>query len=456
MADQPLGHATAGNPLEIKASDWNALTDAAREVHAQRLGREGGSAGRNPLVPALRVMVKLTSGPWAATNIVSFDRASTIIDPDVNPFEAARNPVLARKTGSLDQDDPWGILCEPVSSDGGIVPIVIKGVCVAEVNIHDVAHHFCERGSSGSVLQSTVYGRARILFKPAGTGQQTCLIDILNEDGKGAFGNYYTFSPSYQSLSGYGGADRTTYLLTESITRVPANKDLWASVALRVDIVPFITTVTGNCVNDAYLIAYVCTVDPLTSAFAVIDSSAQRIFGNARIEYSPGVKYTPNLPFEDQAHFGFKLPAASDDYYIGLAIEAVNGLSGSGSGPGVLLNSGSGSYGIGEYSTWIALMPAAPDVPNTVPPPWNTVIPSITGTAQDGQTLTASTGTWVNTPTSYAYQWSRSGTPIGGATGSTYVLVLADVGETITVTVTATNAGGSGAATSAPTAVVIP
>jgi len=88
-----------------------------------------------------------------------------------------------------------------------------------------------------------------------------------------------------------------------------------------------------------------------------------------------------------------------------------------------------------------------------VPAPVNTVLPAITGTATEGQTLTASAGTWTGSPT-YSYQWKRGGVSIDGATASTYLLVSADVGSTITVTVTATNAGGSASATSAATASV--
>lgn len=81
----------------------------------------------------------------------------------------------------------------------------------------------------------------------------------------------------------------------------------------------------------------------------------------------------------------------------------------------------------------------------TLSEPTNTVLPSITGTT----TLTASTGTWTNSPSSYAYQWKRDGVNIDGATDSTYILVTADLGTTITVSVTATNAAGSNTATSA-------
>jgi hypothetical protein len=87
--------------------------------------------------------------------------------------------------------------------------------------------------------------------------------------------------------------------------------------------------------------------------------------------------------------------------------------------------------------------------------------PTISGVAQAGQTLTASSGTWSGTqPISHAYQWQRcssSGSGCGSVTGETaqtYDVAAADVGSTLRVVVTATNSAGSGSAASTPTAVV--
>jgi len=94
--------------------------------------------------------------------------------------------------------------------------------------------------------------------------------------------------------------------------------------------------------------------------------------------------------------------------------------------------------------------------------PVNASPPSISGTPQEGKTLTAAPGAWRNTPTRYAYRWLRcdaaggSCADIAGATGPTYTLTAADVGLTIGVAVTAANAGGSATAVSAPTPVVAP
>lgn len=93
--------------------------------------------------------------------------------------------------------------------------------------------------------------------------------------------------------------------------------------------------------------------------------------------------------------------------------------------------------------------------------PVNVTPPTITGTAQESETLTATNGAWTNTPTSYTYQWQiddGSGwIDIVGATSTTYSVITGDIGSTIRVLVTAVNSDGSSTpAPSAPTATVIP
>lgn len=89
--------------------------------------------------------------------------------------------------------------------------------------------------------------------------------------------------------------------------------------------------------------------------------------------------------------------------------------------------------------------------------PVSTAAPSISGNPYVGQTLSVSSGSWSNDPTTLSYQWLRNGAVIAGATNSTYTLVAADAGNTIGVTVTAANAGGSATATSGTvTAIGVP
>jgi hypothetical protein len=107
--------------------------------------------------------------------------------------------------------------------------------------------------------------------------------------------------------------------------------------------------------------------------------------------------------------------------------------------------------------TCAALAAAAPALAAA---PVNSTLPAITGTPKVGETLTASNGTWSESPTAYQYQWQRcSGTGtscanIAGATLKTFTVRMIDAGRTYRVVVTAVNADGATNARSAATAAV--
>ena len=96
-----------------------------------------------------------------------------------------------------------------------------------------------------------------------------------------------------------------------------------------------------------------------------------------------------------------------------------------------------------------------PYVTPACPPPVNTALPVVSGGTVQGVTLSTTTGSWANSPVGYTYQWQdcnlsgSSCSNISGATGSTYTLAAADVGDTVDAVVTASNTGGSTSATSA-------
>jgi hypothetical protein len=105
---------------------------------------------------------------------------------------------------------------------------------------------------------------------------------------------------------------------------------------------------------------------------------------------------------------------------------------------------------------------SAPLTVEDQPLPQVTVLPAITGTTTRTYALSATNGSWTNSPTAVTYQWQRCDATghncqnIAGATDTRYTLVAADEGFTITVTVTAANSTGSATAAATPTAAVAP
>ena len=96
------------------------------------------------------------------------------------------------------------------------------------------------------------------------------------------------------------------------------------------------------------------------------------------------------------------------------------------------------------------LTSAATEAVAAAPPPPNTPatgLPTITGTAQVGETLTADTTGIADDDgldsAAFNYQWFAAAAAINGATASTYTLVAADEGKAIKVRVTFTDDAGT-------------
>ncbi len=69
------------------------------------------------------------------------------------------------------------------------------------------------------------------------------------------------------------------------------------------------------------------------------------------------------------------------------------------------------------------------------------VAPQVSGAAAIGSRLSATTGTWNTKGLDFAFQWLRNGSPVAGATRSSYRVGAADVGKRVSVRVTASKTG---------------
>ena len=113
---------------------------------------------------------------------------------------------------------------------------------------------------------------------------------------------------------------------------------------------------------------------------------------------------------------------------------------------------------LSNYAAWVVLSPPQEAQAANSPA---TGAPTITGAARVGETLTVDTSGIADADgldnVSFSYQWLADGAAISGATGSTYTLVVDDVGKTISVTVSfSDDAGNEEESTSAATDAVEP
>ena len=93
--------------------------------------------------------------------------------------------------------------------------------------------------------------------------------------------------------------------------------------------------------------------------------------------------------------------------------------------------------------------------------PFNTALPTVSGTVRIGSTQTVTTGTWSNTPTGYAYQWQKSADGISwidlsGETAATYIPTFDVANLRIRVNVGAGNAVDTATVTSATISSFLP
>jgi hypothetical protein len=92
--------------------------------------------------------------------------------------------------------------------------------------------------------------------------------------------------------------------------------------------------------------------------------------------------------------------------------------------------------------------------------PQNVSAPTIEGTFEQGNTVSASNGIWQNSPTKFTRQWQRCDAngancvDVAGQTRRTYNVTSRDVDNTLRVIVTASNADGQTAANSKPSPLV--
>ena len=295
-----------------------------------------------------------------------------------------------------------GVLYTTVKTVGGIASINCKsfgGEALSAPPVNTVAPAVTGTASAGSVLSCST-GTWTGLPTPTYTYQWQHGTTNIG----GATAATYTLDRSY-----IGETIRCVVTGTNTVTAVAANSNA-SSAVVAVPLNTVAPAVTGTAAAGSTLS---CSTGTWTGT-ATIAYTYQWQQGTTNIAGATSATYLLNRS------------------YIGVAIRCV--VTGT--------NTQGNAAGTSNATSAVVAVPL------------NTVAPSVTGTATNGQTLSCSTGTWTGTATiTYAYQWKRAGSNVG-SNSSTYALTASDVGSAMSCVVTGSNGQGSATGTSNSTGAV--
>lgn len=216
-----MGKIKAG-ATSFEAAEFNRHVDASDAYHLTRAtGIPGRGGNRNTDTNIIKVKNN-SGGDRRAGDILEFTGlAITNFDDVPMAWLTGGSPTLANGFGVLLRASPNG------STE--MEDCQIAGACLAYVNVTDADHRYAVPAASTYVLQSSGIGPARILFKPTGTGEKMCAVQLLGVTGeiivKNESGGDYSAVGGPHDYTVYAGWPPATTNQTISLYNIPVFKD---------------------------------------------------------------------------------------------------------------------------------------------------------------------------------------------------------------------------------------
>jgi len=179
---------TQGQPLEIAATTWNAVLEAAQHYRRQRLG-QGGDAELTELVDPANVCLVT----WVGATLPPFSilaPSDVLVSPVAHPHEVRRRPGFVGVAPS-DTTAPFVVTFDPIAS-GAIGRAVAQGIVPCQVNVSDASHNraIIHTGATDALDSAAELG-VPIIWKESGTGLKWAVILLDFSGGGYATGGFH-------------------------------------------------------------------------------------------------------------------------------------------------------------------------------------------------------------------------------------------------------------------------
>jgi hypothetical protein len=167
-----------GQPLAIRAADWNAIAEAVAAVARMQTG-PGGLLGRAPA--SLVVIAKNSTGSALEAGGVATVAAAVPAAPTPAAFLETPMFVLALTTAT----GPLAIAAEPIASSAS-GRVVVAGLAVCQLQVLSTSHRYAAPIASDlTKLASAESGPARVLHRNGTTGTVAAAV-LLGAGGGGS------------------------------------------------------------------------------------------------------------------------------------------------------------------------------------------------------------------------------------------------------------------------------
>lgn len=180
----------SGEPLEIRADDWNAMVSAANAHHQSRHANRIETAGRSRPTGLVRIRNHTGIALKRGDVVILGDR---LAKADGVNMRGWREGTPAFK-GQLPPGKRCAILLEPLpAAPGRLALAVISGTVRTKIDVTNTAHRFAQPVADSAQLVSTLrpdFG-LEILWKESGTGVKHA--DLLMDGMRGDF--LYALTP---------------------------------------------------------------------------------------------------------------------------------------------------------------------------------------------------------------------------------------------------------------------
>ena len=165
-----------GDPLKIRAADWNKMLDVADLARSREIVYTAGSGGF-PTQRGVIVPVKNNTGAVVARYHAAAIGAP-VVPPGDNEQEFLNRFAFVGEDMSASYFGRFAVFQETTDVNRmGLA--MIEGVTVAEITVNNIDHNRVDVDTAGgSKLVSQYYGSGEILYKETGTGTKLAIIRI--------------------------------------------------------------------------------------------------------------------------------------------------------------------------------------------------------------------------------------------------------------------------------------